>query len=114
MLVDGTPDSSNFIGKSNHGYLLSTRREAIGARRAFREWTQDRLSEGTWGIPVGAIIDNGLQAFDDSSRPGAPEGHASVDFRGLSDGVARKKAKKLRDAATAEMLTIENVQRGSV
>lgn len=99
LQVNGEPDSSAFMAKSPHNFLLSTRREFIGAERAYREWVANHESVGTFGVSVGEINRVSLSAFDDSSAPGMPAGHASIDFRGISDSACRKRARKLRDQA---------------
>ncbi len=99
--ANGVPDSSAFMAKQPHNYLLSTRREWVGAQQAYEDWTKTHSSVGTYGISVGEIRERELTAFDDSEDPEMPEGHASVDFRGISEGSARKKARKLRDASVA-------------
>lgn len=96
---NGVPDSSAFMAKAPHNFLLSTRREAVGARRAYEDWTETHASDGTYGISVGEIGQVALSAFDDSADEGMPEGHASVDFTDVPDSQARKRARKLRDAA---------------
>jgi hypothetical protein len=97
--ANGVPDSSAFMAKQPHNYLLSTRREHIGAQQAYEDWIVDHESVGTYGILVADIMDESLTAFDDSTDPNMPDGHASVDFRGVSDGQARKRARRLRDKA---------------
>lgn len=99
MQASGIPDSSAFMAKQPHNYLLSTRRESVGARRAYEDWTEVHDSAGTYGMSVGEIQAQQLSAFDDSADEGMPEGHASVDFRGVSDGQSKKRARRLRDAA---------------
>lgn len=101
LQANGVPDSSAFMAKQPHNFLLSTRREAVGAQRAYEDWTAEHKSVGTYGVSVGEIHGQQLTAFDDSADDGMPEGHASVDFRGVSDGQAKKRARKLRDAAVA-------------
>lgn len=94
---NGVPDSSAFMAKQPHNYLLSTRREWVGAKQAYEDWVAEHKSVGTYGITVADIHDVELSAFDDSTDPAMPQGHASIDFRGVSDGAARKRARKLRD-----------------
>lgn len=101
LLDDGRPDSSAFSAKPSHNYLLSTRREAVTAERAFREWCETNESVGTYGVSVGEAESQGLAAFDDSEEAGQPLGHASIDFRGRSNGQVKQAGRKLRDAAAA-------------
>lgn len=99
VLDDGSIASIAFAPGPNDAARLSTRREKIGAERAFREWTQTSLSSGTWGVSVGEVHSTGLFAVDDSAMPGMPEAHASVAFDGLAKGQVRQSSRKLRDAA---------------
>lgn len=97
--VDGGPSSAAFRPNRSDEGLLSTRREHIGAERAYTEWVVSHESAGTWGITVGDVDDASLRAFDDSTEPGQPEGHASVDFTGLTNGAKVKSSRKLRERA---------------
>lgn len=101
LQANGVPDSSAFMAKQPHNYLLSTRREWVGARQAYEDWVREHRSAGTYGVTVSDIHEVELSAFDDSADPAMPDGHASVDFRGVSDGAARKRARKLRDRSVA-------------
>lgn len=95
--VDGDPSSSAFRPSRSDLGLLSTRREHIGAERAYREWSKDHLSAGTWGMSVEEIETVKLRAFDDSHEPGQPEGHASVDFQSQTNARQNKTGRILRD-----------------
>lgn len=100
QVTDGEAQSVAFLPSAAHEYLLSTSREWIGAKRAYVEHLGRGLeSEGSWSFTVGDASATGLQVFDDSSKPTFPPGHASVDFRDLSDPVRRKKARRLKEAA---------------
>lgn len=96
---DGKPFSAAFAGQQEHDFLLSTRRASIGIERIEAEWSEEQGWSGSWGITVAETSAQGLPAFDDSTLEDAPEGHVSVDFRGLSKGQRLKKAGVLRDAA---------------
>lgn len=98
---DGVISSYAFWADGSHNSLLSTRREHIGAQRAFEDWTKDHESLGTWGISVAEVHAIQLSAFDDSAGEDTPEGHASVDYRAHHAAVQRKKARLLRDAAVS-------------
>lgn len=98
--VDGQPASSAFLPRASHAGLLSTRRQHIGAERAFREWIENHESRGTWGVTVGEVENASLRAFDDSNESDHPEGHASVDFNSLTtNGLQKRSARVLRDHA---------------
>lgn len=99
LFDDGSMSSVAFQPGPNDALRLSTRREALGAEQAFKEWTKTSESSGTWGVSVGEVHGTGLFALDDSAMPEMPEAHASVAFDGLSRGRVKQSARKLRDAA---------------
>jgi len=99
LLAGGKLSSVAFRPSSVDAGFLSTRREHIGAERAYREWKADHESAGTWALSVHEVENQSLSAIDDSSEVGQPEGHVSVDFNGNSPGMREKKGRRLRDSA---------------
>ena len=106
LQADGQPFSATFMPNSSDDDLMSTRREQVTAKRAYDEYVamkddkgQNLKSSGSWVLTVGDVLNNGLVALDDSGLDGQPDGHASVDFRGLGSKDARRAGKALRNAA---------------
>lgn len=100
-LVDGKLSSVAFYPSEDDEGVMSTRREEIGAERACLDWLKDHESAGTWGVSVGEFAAHTIEAVDDSSLEGQPEGHASADYTHMEERDRRKKGRKIRDHAWA-------------
>lgn len=97
--VDGRPASSAFSPRPSDAGVMSTRRAWVGADIAHSQWlAAGRESAGTWGIRQVDFVEE-LFAYDDSHLPGAPEGHASIDFQQLSKNQQKRVGRQLRDAS---------------
>ncbi len=97
---DGVLSKQAFVPTPTDAGLLSTRREAVGAQRAYDEYCARGLNSlGTMGVTVAEVGAVGRWAIDDSTEA-APQ-HASIDMVGLTRGEAERAARGLRDAAKA-------------
>lgn len=87
----GRLSSGAFVPGPKHKGLLSTRHEAIGAKRAYEEFIAVLDDEGnpyescgTWSVTVDEVEQNGvcegIAAYLDECIDGNPEGHVSIDF----------------------------------
>ena len=100
---DGKPSKEAFVPSDRDEGMLSTLRERVGAKEAYRRWTEDhtRLSVGTFGIEVSEIHGENLTALDDAEFIPLAD-HASVDFTSVPTKGQRKQiGRRFRDAAVS-------------
>jgi hypothetical protein len=82
----GVPTYQAFCPTKKDRKRLSTRRsEVMTAETAYSEHrAANGSTAGTWGVTVAEAEGSGTPAYDDSSLPGVPRGHASLYFGGKS------------------------------
>jgi hypothetical protein len=102
QMPNGAMSSEAFNPSARDKDLLSTLHERIGPVEAYRRWTEGKgfQSVGTYGISVGEVGEQDLQAIDDSATT-EPD-HVSIDYSSADSKQERKRrSRKLRDAAKA-------------
>jgi hypothetical protein len=89
--VSGGQPSSQFLGDfpRDEGMLSGTRSSKVSATVSYLDYVKsERLTAGTWGVPISDIHEAKCRVIDDTACPQTdpprPQGHAYLDFRGYS------------------------------
>ncbi|MGG5260831.1 hypothetical protein [Phycicoccus avicenniae] len=91
-----------FQPTGDEGYLLSTLRGHVSAQECCERHQANGLQTmGSYGVAVGEAATIPMSCWDDGGLDGAPEDHASIDFRPLERKQRQRAARILRDAALA-------------
>lgn len=101
FVVEGVISSAAFTPtRKDEGLLSVSRGRLVTPQQAWERHTRDKglKSVGTWGVTV---TESELPCHGDPTDDPPDEAHALIDFRGISRGLAEKRAKSLRDAAVA-------------
>lgn len=99
--------SAAFVPRKDENGEPSHLRGWVACDEAHRRYTSTKAangkfleSDGTWCVSVAEAKVAGLDAYDDSARPGSPADHCFFEFDpGWSRGKTQSMARKLAEAA---------------
>jgi hypothetical protein len=101
FVVDGAITSAAFTPtRKDEGLLSVSRGSLVTPQQAWARHTRDKglKSVGTWGV---SVTESELPCHSDPTDDPPDDAHALIDFRGLSRGAVERRAKQLREVATA-------------
>jgi hypothetical protein len=101
FVVDGAITSAAFTPtRKDEGLLSVSRGCLVTPQQAWERHTRDKglKSVGTWGV---SVTECELPCHGDPTDDPPDDAHAVIDFRGLSRGAVERRAKQLREVATA-------------